>query len=79
MRYPAERIERQIQWLQRRKINTNRLGLLRAAIEQDWAEPGGKLGSPNSSPNRPAGTDFGVALQQAKHRLLGNSINHQTP
>ena len=36
-RYPAERIHRQIDWIDQRKIKANRLGMLRAAIDQDWA------------------------------------------
>jgi hypothetical protein len=38
-RYPAEQIHRQIDWIDHRKIKANRLGMLRAAIDQDWAEP----------------------------------------
>jgi hypothetical protein len=36
---PLATIERQIEWLEHRVSTRNRLGLLRAAIEQDWAEP----------------------------------------
>jgi len=38
-RYPAEQIHRQIAWIDHRKIKANRLGMLRAAIDQDWADP----------------------------------------
>jgi hypothetical protein len=83
--YPAERVERQIRWLDRRTIKTNRLGLLRAAIEQDWAAPGaavgtagqGKLGRPNSS-ERPAGTSYADALSQVRNRFI-NKPNSSTP
>ncbi len=37
----AEVIERQIAWLSLRHTDRNRLGLLRRAIEQDWAKPEG--------------------------------------
>lgn len=37
--YPANEIQQQIQWLDRRNPKQNKLGLLRKAIEQSWAEP----------------------------------------
>ena len=71
-KYPAERIDRQLRWIDRRKIKSNRLGLLRAAIDQDWPAPGeaAKLGRPNFSGDRASGLGFGDALQQAQRRLL---------
>lgn len=39
--YPKEQIARQCRWLRKRKINRNRLGMLRKAIEEDWPEPEG--------------------------------------
>jgi hypothetical protein len=72
-RYPFERIERQVQWLGKRKVKSNRLGMLRAAIEQDWPEPAAgprrKLGAPN--PDRPTGAGFEGALEQARAKFLG--------
>jgi hypothetical protein len=44
-RYPFERVDRQVRWLDRRRITSNRLGMLRAAIEQDWAPPGPRQGT----------------------------------
>lgn len=38
-RFPAERIERQLQWLPKRNPQRNARGLLKRAIEQDWPEP----------------------------------------
>ena len=38
-RFAAEAIERQIEWLPQRKADTNRLGLLRRAIEGNWSQP----------------------------------------
>lgn len=73
-KFPAERIERQLRWVQLRHPKRNPLGLLRAAIEGDWPLPGSgqrQLGPPNS--RRPAGTDFGAALREAGERLLGKS------
>ncbi len=72
-RYPAERIQRQIDWIDRRKIKANRLGMLRAAIDQDWADPsamtvgGEKLGRPNFA--RPAGLSYEEAIRHARERL----------
>ncbi len=71
-RFDADRIERQIRWLPRRHVKSNRLGLLRSAIEQDWPEPAfGKLGAPNSE--RPSGTGFNQALAEVRDRYLGRS------
>lgn len=38
-RHSPDVIERQLAWLPRRRASRNRLGLLRRAIEEDWAEP----------------------------------------
>ena len=67
--YAFEQVERQIRWLGRRQIKSNRLGLLRAAIQGDWPEPGKQLGEPNSQ--RAAGADFGTALEETRRRLFG--------
>ncbi len=51
-KYSADRILRQIEWIGLRRARRNRLGLLRRAIEQDWAKPAGsgqQLGRPNST------------------------------
>lgn len=56
-KFSVERICRQIDWLAKRAIKTNRLGMLRAAIVGDWPAPdptmkaavrSKKLGRPNS-------------------------------
>jgi hypothetical protein len=75
-RYPAKRIERQIRWLDQRRIKANRLGMLRAAIDQDWSEPGTtasrrQLGQPNST--RPSGLSFEGALEEAQRRFNSKS------
>jgi hypothetical protein len=67
--YGFDRVECQVRWLARRQIKSNRLGLLRAAIQGDWPEPGKQLGKPNSQ--RQAGADFGTALEETKRRLFG--------
>jgi hypothetical protein len=74
-RYPPDRIERQLLWINRRKIKANRLGMLRAAIDQDWPMPGEqvKLGRPNFPTDRSSGVGFGEALEQAQRRLLDRS------
>ena len=83
--YPGERIDRQIHWLDSRKIKSNRLGMLRAAIEQDWPAPSvspgkGKLGRPNFTPHadRPAGEGFAEALERTRRRF-NRSTNPFTP
>jgi len=72
-KHPLERIERQIRWLDGRKVKSNRLGMLRAAIEQDWPEPAmaprRRLSAPN--PDRPSGAGFTGALEKARQKLLG--------
>lgn len=77
-RWSAERIERQLRWIDQRRIKANRLGMLRKAIEQDWAAPmGGSTGGDRSQlrrrnwPVRASGGSFGDALEQAQKRLLG--------
>jgi hypothetical protein len=48
--YPIERIIRQVDWIDQRRVQRNRVGMLRLAIEQDWSKPrSGKLGRPNSA------------------------------
>ena len=39
---PIAKIQQQISWLEKRNAHTNRLGLLRRAIEENWSEPIGK-------------------------------------
>ena len=68
-RYSFEQVERQIRWLAGRQVKSNRLGLLRAAIEQDWPEPGRQLGRPNFE--RQVGEEFGSSLNEARRRFLG--------
>lgn len=77
-RYPAERVERQIAWIDRRKVRSNRLGMLRVAIANDWPEPAPELsarrpeeGAVGTSQLRPAGTTYVDALEQARSRLAG--------
>jgi hypothetical protein len=55
VRYPVERIVRQIDWLALRRPSRNPLGLLRRAIEEDWQKPQAAKSwdVPTSSPDRP--------------------------
>ena len=75
-KFALERVERQIAWLDQRHVKSNRLGMLRAAIEEDWSAPVPKgkgprqLGRPNSTPNRASGASFADALKQAEQRLI---------
>ncbi len=68
-RHPFGRIERQVRWLDRRQVKSNRLGLLRAAIEEDWPEPGQQLGRPNF--DTPRDIPFDDTLNNARRRFLG--------
>jgi hypothetical protein len=74
-RFSAERVERQIRWLDRRQVKRNRLGLLRMAIEQDWPAPssrpasGGELGRPNFSDR---GASFNDALEARRKAIESN-------
>jgi hypothetical protein len=79
-KFPAERIERQLHWIDQRHAKQNPLGLLRAAIRDDWPAPGSGGGRQLGRPNlrRDAGADFGAALREASERLLGRS-NTTTP
>lgn len=79
-RFDVSRIDRQIRYLSRRNIKSNRLGLLRTAIENDWPAPPTpdlrrKLGRPNPAEQRP-GQPFGAALAEVRSRLgLGERSN----
>ena len=63
-RWPAERIERQMRWLDGRIIKSNRLGMLRAAIEQDGPRPlplrGKGEGNGQSNRSRGQGGQLGI-------------------
>jgi hypothetical protein len=71
--YSGERIERQIHWLDGRQVKSNRLGMLRSAIEQDWAAPKASIQKFADSPEGIHGEDFGSALSQIERRLFGDS------
>jgi hypothetical protein len=51
-RHPSEEIQRQLDWLPLRRATRNRLGLLRLAIEQNWARPEGAKETPESKLGR---------------------------
>ncbi|MDZ4779647.1 MAG: hypothetical protein SGJ19_05295 [Planctomycetia bacterium] len=73
-RFTVQRIVRQIDWLSRRNIKSNRLGLLRTAIEQDWPAPSAKSGQPDlrgehSTGNRVPTGDFSSALRAVRSRF----------
>jgi hypothetical protein len=77
LRYSFDRIEKQITWIDRRNARSNWLGMLRKAIEENWAEPvgtrplAGKLGQPNSNDRR--GKSFNQAVSGMRGRLLDQS------
>jgi len=65
--FPVERILQQIDWLPMRTVKSNRLGLLRASIEQNWSAPQPKLGAPNS--RRQSSGSFEQALAAVESRF----------
>lgn len=68
-RFAVGRIVRQIDWLSRRNVRSNRLGLLRTAVEQDWPAPSAKSGQPDLSEERVPSGDFNSALQAVRSRF----------
>jgi hypothetical protein len=64
-KHGEEEVSRQIDWLSRRNASRNRLGLLRRAIEEGWAEP---QGSPaNASAPRQAVDPNAAQRQRELH------------
>jgi hypothetical protein len=52
-KHDIDRIVRQIEWIDQRRVRRNRVGMLRLAIEQDWSKPmAEKLRRLNSEPPR---------------------------
>jgi hypothetical protein len=74
-RYSFDRVERQILWLPERKSPSNRLGLLRKAIEEDWQAPttAGKLRQRNFPEPDVRGEGFEGALAHLKSRYWDQS------
>ena len=71
-----ETIERQLAWLEHRGPTSNRLGLLRKAIEQDWSEPA-KVGT-----SQLFGTPGYVFVQHFYAAFAGNQaepVNEPSP
>jgi hypothetical protein len=71
-KHPFERVDRQIRWIDQRRVRRNRLGMLRRAIEEDWTRPAsanlarGELGQPNF----PAATEtFEETVRRLERRL----------
>ena len=74
IRHPLYIIEQQIEWIDRRKVRSNRLGMLRLAIEEGWAPPTGKTTRESGQPDiGPRGTDFTDAIERTRRKLLSNS------
>ena len=69
-RHTAEVIQRQIAWLALRSPTKSRLGLLRRAIEQDWAKP--ETGHPES-PTRQQARSFASHYYAAYHDFKGKA------
>jgi hypothetical protein len=71
--HPADVIRRQIEWLPLRRTRHSRLGMLRRAIEQDWAKP--DHGRTEDEPQRMA-RDFASHYYAGYHGFSGEA---QTP
>jgi hypothetical protein len=65
-RFPEGQIANQVLWLRYRTAKTNRLGLLRKAIEENWPEPTGSVVKRRSDEfwKKEAEADRGVQLQE---------------
>jgi hypothetical protein len=74
-RYSFDRVERQIVWLAARKISSNRLGMLRKAIQENWAAPARRssqeLGQPNLGQR--GGGGFDEVLERIRNRFQDQS------
>ncbi|MGK0188597.1 MAG: hypothetical protein ACI9R3_004408 [Verrucomicrobiales bacterium] len=68
-RHPLETIKRQLDWLPHRKGVRNRLGLLKAAIENDWEAPAGMHETEQDSGER----------EFVRHFYAGFAGNSATP
>jgi hypothetical protein len=74
--YPFERVDRQIRWIDRRRVRRNRLGMLRRAIEEDWTQPKfaslahSELGQPNNSATSET---LEESIRRIERRLSGSS------
>jgi hypothetical protein len=71
-RYPFDQIDRQLAWIDQRRVRSNRLGMLRLAIERDWSAPATRdrtLERPNLAAHE-RGVTFADALQRAQQRLV---------
>jgi hypothetical protein len=76
-RFSFDRVERQINLMAGRISRTNRLGMLRKAIEENWQAPAaGKLGQPNFGSHR--GEGFNDALDSVRRRFLDQPSSKQT-
>lgn len=68
---PLDVIRRQIEWLPLRNTSRNRLGLLRRAIEQDWAKPEGGDSHPANGADVRLARTFAVQYYAACHGYTG--------
>ena len=71
-KHSFDRVDRQIHWIDRRRVRRNRLGMLRRAIEEDWTRPEpanlvrGELGQPN---NLATAESFEETVRRIERRL----------
>lgn len=78
--HSAAVIDRQIDWIALRNVRSNKLGMLRLAIEQDWPPPARwgralQFGAPNSE-GAARGATFDEALKDARRRFAGGSSSY---
>src|ERR1051326_8907129 len=78
-RVSFDHAERKITWMDRRQVRSNRLGMLRKAIEENWQAPATRasqqLGQPNSAGGRGGG--FNGALASIRRRYIDQSSSKQ--
>jgi len=76
---PLEVIHRQLQWLPLRHTSRNRLGLLRRAIEQDWAKPEGEASPPSLGADLQQALAFATQYYAAYHSYDGQPATKPFP
>lgn len=75
-RFSFDRITRQIEWIDLRRVRKNRLGMLRRAIEEDWTRPRAAKGAQQElgQPNSPGTASLEDAVRSIERRLSGSTL-----
>jgi hypothetical protein len=75
-KHPAQRVLRQIDWIDLRTIKSNRLGMLREAIEHDWGKPIAKLFRADDSERSTNAASIGELLATRSHGSRNPQQSH---